>query len=138
MTPEPSHSIQIWCVRMPSAETKNPPLQQHAATTAAFRGPSRSTHAPKSAAEDPSITKNRVNIQPSVPDVRQQSSGAGLVDAGSRGQRQPNTLKPAAMPRIRNRECRRGRHQPAVEPGPARCGLLERKSVKRVTRRGWV
>src|SRR5258708_389096 len=51
---------------MPSAEIRNPPPQQIAATTPALRGPSRSTHGPKIAADDPSTTKNRVYIHPSV------------------------------------------------------------------------
>ena len=38
---------------MPSAERKNPPLQQQAATRPALRGPSRSSHGPKTAADDP-------------------------------------------------------------------------------------
>ena len=42
----------------------NPPDQQNAATTPALRGPARSSQPPHSAAEAPSKTKNRVNIQP--------------------------------------------------------------------------
>ena len=41
---------------------EEPAAQQHAATKPALRGPSRSTHAPNSAADDPSITKNSVYI----------------------------------------------------------------------------
>src|SRR6476660_9930263 len=81
---------------MPSAETKNPPLQQHAETTPALRGPSRSTHAPKSAAEEPSITKNSVNIQPSV--LIFQSSGADWVMPIALLSGSQKTLKPYAMP----------------------------------------
>jgi hypothetical protein len=43
-----------------------PPHQHSAATTAALRGPARSSHPPHNAAEDPSSTKNSVYIQPSV------------------------------------------------------------------------
>ena len=75
---------------------KNPPLQQQAATTPALRGPSRSTQAPKSAAEDPSITKKSVNIQPSV--LIFQSPGAGCVIPMARLSGSQKTLKPYAMP----------------------------------------
>ena len=50
-------------------------------------------------AEDPSITKNRVNIQPSV--LIFQSSGAGLVTPIARLSGSQNTLKPYAMPMLR-------------------------------------
>jgi hypothetical protein len=43
-----------------------PPHQHNAATTPALRGPARSSQPPSSAAEVPSSTKNRVNIQPSM------------------------------------------------------------------------
>ena len=66
MTPEPSHRSQIWCRWTPSAEIRNPPPQQNAATTPAFRGPACSSQRPKTAAEEPRKTKNRVYIQPSV------------------------------------------------------------------------
>jgi hypothetical protein len=45
---------------------KKPPPQQNAATTPARRGPTRSSHRPKTAAEEPRKTKNRVYIHPSV------------------------------------------------------------------------
>src|SRR5712671_6131842 len=51
---------------MPSAEMKNPPPQQMPATTPAFRGPSRSTQRPKSAADDPRKTIASVNVHVSV------------------------------------------------------------------------
>src|SRR5689334_6554782 len=57
MTPDPNQSSQIRCTYTPSADKKNPPPQQHAATTPALRGPSRSSHGPNSAAEQPSTTK---------------------------------------------------------------------------------
>src|SRR4026208_256542 len=49
---------------MPSAPSARPPAQQKAATTPALRGPTRSSQPPQMAAEVPSNTKNRVNIQP--------------------------------------------------------------------------
>src|SRR5262245_43122311 len=96
MTPEPSHSSQTWCSATPSAEMKNPPPQHSAATTPALRGPSRSTHAPNSAADEPSITKNSVYIHPSV--LIFQSSGADAVMPTARLSGSQNTLKPYAMP----------------------------------------
>ncbi len=66
ITPEPSSMIQNWCAWMPKAEITMPPHQQTAATTPALRGPTRSSQPPHSAAEQPRMTKNRVNIQPSV------------------------------------------------------------------------
>ena len=48
------------------AEIRNPPAQQKAATTPAFRGPACSSQRPKIAAEEPRKTKNRVYIQPRV------------------------------------------------------------------------
>src|SRR5512140_419484 len=66
ITPEPSHSIQTWWNFTPSAEITRPPHQQNAATTPALRGPAFSSQPPHSAAEEPSSTKNRVYIQPSV------------------------------------------------------------------------
>src|SRR5258705_6864269 len=75
---------------------KNPPLQQHAATAPALRGPSRSTHAPNSAADEPSITKNSVNIHPRV--LIFQSSGADCVMPMALLSGSQNTLNPYAMP----------------------------------------
>ena len=96
MTPEPSQSSQTWCRATPSAEMKKPPPQQSAATTPALRGPSRSTQAPKSAADEPSITKKSVYIHPSV--LIFQSSGADEVMPMARLSGSQNTLKPYAMP----------------------------------------
>jgi hypothetical protein len=70
----------------------NPPLQQHAATKPAFRGPSRSTQAPNSAADDPSTTKNSVYIHPSV--LTFQSPAAGLETPIARPSGSQNTLNP--------------------------------------------
>src|SRR6185503_7422619 len=81
---------------MPIAEMTNPPPQQQAATNPAFRGPSRSTHAPKRAAEDPRNTKNSVNIVPSVSTL--QSPGADLVMPIAWLSGSEKTLKPYAMP----------------------------------------
>ena len=66
MTPEPSHRSQIWWRWTPIAEIRNPPPQQKAATTPAFRGPACSSQRPNTAAEEPRNTKNRVNIHPRV------------------------------------------------------------------------
>src|SRR5579884_2165141 len=96
ITPEPSHNSQIWCRYTPSAETKNPPPQQNAATTPALRGPSRSTQRPKTAADDPRNTKNSVNIQPRV--LIFQSPEAGCVIPMARDSGSQNTLNPYAIP----------------------------------------
>src|SRR5260370_32486984 len=81
---------------MPTAEIMNPPPQQQAATTAALRGPSRSTQAPNSAADEPRNTKNSVYIHPSV--LTFQSSGAGLAIPIARPSGSQKTLKPYAIP----------------------------------------
>ena len=91
MTPDPSHNSQTWCSQIPSAERKKPPLQQHAATTPALRGPSRSSQGPNTAADDPSITKNSVYIQPRV--LTRQSPGAGAVMPMARLSGSQKTLK---------------------------------------------
>ena len=57
---------------------------------------STSRHAPKIAAEDPSMTKKSVNIQPSV--LIFQSSGAECVMPMARLSGSQNTLNPYAMP----------------------------------------
>ena len=49
---------------MPMAPSTRPPAQQHAATTPALRGPTRSSQPPHRAADTPSTTKNSVYIQP--------------------------------------------------------------------------
>jgi len=56
--------IQSWWVTTPTAEISRPPHQHTAATTAALRGPTRSSQPPHSAADEPRKTKKRVNIQP--------------------------------------------------------------------------
>src|SRR5262245_46905898 len=75
---------------------KKPPLQQHAATTPALRGPSRSTHAPNTAAEDPRNTKKSVYIQPSV--LTFQSAGLWWSSPIAWLSGSQNTLNPYAMP----------------------------------------
>jgi hypothetical protein len=55
--------------------------------TPAFRGPSRSTQAPNTAADDPRKTKNSVYIQPRV--LTRQSPAAGDVNANRAAERQP-------------------------------------------------
>ena len=56
---------------------KNPAPQQHAATNPAFRGPSRSTHGPNTAADEPRNTKKSEYMFPSV--ATDQSPGADFV-----------------------------------------------------------
>ena len=51
---------------MPIAEITKPPHQHNAATTPALRGPTRSSHPPQMAADEPKNTKNKVYIQPKV------------------------------------------------------------------------
>ena len=43
------------CSRTPSAATSKPPQKQQALAAIVFRGPTRSTHRPNSAAESPSM-----------------------------------------------------------------------------------
>src|SRR5512136_652980 len=64
--PEPSHMSKMRWRETPRAELMEPPPQLAEVTTPAFLGPSRSSHAPKIAAEEPRKTKNSVNIQPNV------------------------------------------------------------------------
>ncbi len=75
---------------------QNPPPQQHAATTPALRGPSRSSHGPNTAADDPSMTKKSVYIHPSV--LMRQSPGADSVMPITRLSGNQKTLKPYAIP----------------------------------------
>jgi hypothetical protein len=87
--PQQPHLVQ------PDAERRDEeaaaPAEQ-AATTPALRGPSRSSHGPNTAADEPSITKNSVYIQPRV--LIFQSSGAGSVMPIARLSGSQNTLKP--------------------------------------------
>ena len=48
----------------PSAATRKPVPQQHAATNIALRGPTRSTHVPPNAADRPSIRMAMLKIHP--------------------------------------------------------------------------
>src|SRR5580698_5370325 len=95
---------------MPMAPRTRPPAQQHAATTPALRGPTRSSQPPQSAADTPSTTKNSVNIQPMLA-MRQSQvvvnsscasdmSGQALdaVIPSARDSGSQNTLQPYAMP----------------------------------------
>ena len=95
---------------MPMAPSTRPPAQQHAATTPALRGPTRSSQPPQMAAETPSTTKNSVNIQPMLA-MRQsqvvvksswmrEMSGhvLGAVTPSARDSGSQKTLKPYAMP----------------------------------------
>src|SRR5215216_3905031 len=95
----------------------NPPDQQKAATTPAFRGPTRSSQAPKSAAEEPRKTKKRVNIQPRV--LIFQSPGAGWVMPIARLNGSQNTLKPYAIPIDRWIARAAGGTSQRLNPGPA-------------------
>src|SRR5262245_15829347 len=117
MTPEPSHKSHTSCSATPMAEMKNPPPQQSAATTPALRGPSCSTHAPKSAADEPSITKNSVYIQPSV--LIFQSSGADAVIPTARLSGSQKTLKPYAIPMERWMASAAGGTSHRLNPGGA-------------------
>src|SRR5580692_6124323 len=106
ITPDPSHISQSWWTMTPTAEMTRPPHQHSAATTPALRGPTRSSHPPHSAAEEPSTTKNSVNIQPRL-DIRQSqlvvNSSPSNVRSGqatdlvmpiARDSGSQNTLKP--------------------------------------------
>src|SRR3972149_5911669 len=95
-------------------EITRPPAQQNAAATPALRGPDRSTQLPKTAAEEPRKTKNRVNIQPSM-EIGQsqvvvntlakklisawQATGPEMPMALESGRQ--NTENPYAMPMLR-------------------------------------
>ena len=81
---------------MPTAEMKNPPPQQIAATTPALRGPSRSTQRPNSAADDPRKTIASVNVHVSV--LTFQSPAAGFAMPIARLSGSQNTLRPYAIP----------------------------------------
>jgi hypothetical protein len=71
---------------------KKPPPQQMAETTPTLRGPSRSAQRPNSAADEPSITKNSVYIQPRV--LTLQSSAVELVMPIARLSGSQKTLNP--------------------------------------------
>src|ERR1700742_1111586 len=69
--------IHNWCVLMYTAEIMNPVAKHRAATNIDLRGPTRSTHRPKSAAEEPRKTIAIENIQPTS--FKFQSPGADCV-----------------------------------------------------------
>ena len=87
-----------------------PPLQQSAATNPALRGPARSSQWPNKAADEPSRTKNKVYVQPSIEtgqsqfvDVMSCRKPASEHVAGwwmptARASGSQKTLKPYAMP----------------------------------------
>src|SRR4051812_45417579 len=62
---------------MPTAATSNPPAKQHADVNIARRGPTRSSHAPNTAADSPRKTIAVLNTQPTV--LSFQSLGAESV-----------------------------------------------------------
>src|SRR5437763_9153832 len=102
---------------MPRAEMKNPPPQQMPATTPAFRGPSRSTQRPKSAADDPRKTIASVNVHVSV--LIFQSPGADAVMPIARLNGSQKTLNPYAMPMDRWMASAAGGTSHRLKPGPA-------------------
>ena len=118
---------------MPTAEIMNPPPQQQAATTPALRGPSRSTQAPNSAADEPRNTKNSVNIQPSV--LIFQSSGAGLAMPMARLSGSQKTLNPYAMPIERWIASAAGGTSHRLNPGGAMMRSFARESAIRIRTR---
>src|SRR4029079_1152269 len=112
---------------MPKAETKNPPAHRHAATAPDFRGPSRSTHVPNKAADEPRKTIASVNVHPSV--VTFQSPGADCVTPRARVRGSQNTLKPYAIPIDRCVASAAGGTSHRLNPGGATMRSRERKDV---------
>src|ERR1700680_297556 len=106
---------------------KNPPPQQQAAIAPDFRGPSRSAHAPKSAADEPSTTIANVNVQPSV--LIFQSSGAECVMPIAWLSGSQNTLNPYAMPIDRWIARAAGGTSQRLNPGAAMMRSLESRSA---------
>ena len=76
-TPYPKYTRPMLCSDTPAAATRKPPPKQQAEVNIALRGPTRSSHLPKVAAERPRKTMAMEKIQPSVGMV--QSSGRDLV-----------------------------------------------------------
>src|SRR5690242_7881517 len=116
---------------MPSAPSTSPPAQQHAATTPALRGPTRSSQPPQIAAETPSSTKNSVYIQPML-EIRQSqlvvnsssiSVRSGQVFAAvtpsARDSGSQNTENPYAMPMQRWMQSAAGGTSQRLKPGLA-------------------
>ena len=111
------------------APSTRPPHQQHAATTPALRGPTRSSQPPQIAAETPSKTKNSVYIQPMLAMRQSQvvvnssctsvmsGHGIGCRDAERARQRQPEHAEAVGHADAQMNAERGRRHQPAIEPG---------------------
>ena len=93
-----------------------------------MRGPSRSSHGPNTAAEEPSITKNSVYIQPSV--LIFQSSGAGRGDADRAAERQPEHAEAVGHPDRQVNGERGGRTSHRLKPGGAMMRSRERNPAK--------
>src|SRR4051812_33907748 len=96
---------------MPSAPSRKPPPQQHAATKPALRGPTRSSQPPHSAADNPRNTMNSVNVNVSAPTDQSHvvvnnspnqfvpaAQATGLVMPSARDSGSQNTENPYAMP----------------------------------------
>ena len=96
MTPSPSQMSQTWCDRAPAAAMRKPPPQQHAAATPACRGPTRSSQAPNTAADEPRKKMAMENVTTTV--LIFQSSGAGCVMPMLWLSGFQKTLNPYAMP----------------------------------------
>ena len=96
MTPSPSQISQIWWERAPSAAMRKPPPQQQAAATPAFRGPTRSSQRPNTAAEEPRKKIAMEKVRPTV--LIFQSSGADCVMPIIWLSGFQKTLRPYAMP----------------------------------------
>src|ERR1051325_6960679 len=102
---------------------RKPPPQQNAATTPAFRGPSRSAQRPNTAADEPRNTKNSVNIHPSV--LIFQSPGADAVIPMARDNGSQKTLQPYPMPIDRWMARAAGGTSQRLKPGPAMVRSLD-------------
>src|SRR5580765_294491 len=112
---------------MPRAEIRKPPAQQIPATNPALRGPSRSAHFPKMAAEDPRKTIASVNVHVSV--LIFQSPGADLVMPIARLKGSQKTLKPYAIPIDRCIASAAGGTSHRLKPGAAMIRSLERSDA---------
>ncbi len=145
ITPEPIQSIQIWWRWIPRAEIMNPPPQQNAAATPALRGPTRSSHPPNTAAEEPRNTKKSVYIQPRVLIFQSQvvansvatklmswGQGTDWVMPMARLSGSQNTLKPYAMPMERWIASAAGGTSHRLKPGRATIRSRSRTPTVRV------
>ena len=124
ITPEPSHiSHKLMDVDADGAEDTRPPAQQHAATTPALRGPTRSSQPPQIAAETPSRTKNRVYIQPMLAMRQSQvvvkSSCKNVMSGHALGCVIPSARDNGSQNTLKNRtpcRCTDGCRAPPAEP----------------------